>query len=137
MKRAGLIIILSVGVLVAMLVLMPIGTRVTVTKYSEPVHLYGQLRLGQVLVENEGWFARTVQLPAFVACAGDREVPVDLWMSTNDAIVRGVDSPQSTRLQRGERGSFYVIAGDAHLEETLVLYYRTQPFSCLTSTSRV
>lgn len=137
MKILGLLILLGVGLLVMIFLLMPIGVRTSVTHYSEPVLLYGQLRLGQVAVENEGWFPRTVQLPELAGCAGDTEVPLDLWMATGDAVVEGVDAPDSVRLRRGERGVFYVIASDAGFGENVQLYYRTPNFSCLTATSRV
>jgi hypothetical protein len=130
MKTLGLIVVLSIGILVMMLVLIPV--RVTTEVHADPARVeMGKVRVGHIAVQNNGWFTQRVRLPELTACAGDREVPLDGWLISGDTTVRGVGQPNSIVLHAGEKGVVSLIASDADFAETLQLYYRRSHFSCL------
>jgi len=138
MKTLGLIIVLGVGVLAMILAVLPAGTTTTVQMYPERGETTtGLLRVGEIRVENTGIFTRTITLPAFVACAGDTEIPLDAYTESGENLVRGVGQLQSITLMPSESGTIYLLARESTFGETVRVFYSTPNFSCLTADNPV
>ncbi len=133
MKTLGLILVLSAGILVMTLALLPLSISTTIQAYPQSQTVTaGQLRVGQITVDNDGLFARNVKLPEVTGCVGDIEVPLDMWTVSESALVRGAGRVPYIKVKPGEQGTVYLIARDITLNDHLLLFYRTPYFSCLT-----
>jgi hypothetical protein len=137
MKTVGLALILSIGIVVMLLILVPIRITTAVTRYTEPATMHGQLRVGQISIHNNGWFGKHVALPEVVGCVGEHEVPLDAWAVQGETVVEGIGIPSTVYVAAGEEGVFYLIARDALFDEHVSLYYRTTHFSCLTADKQI
>jgi hypothetical protein len=136
MKSLGLILVLSVGIIVMMLTLIPVRTSVQVFAEEADTSL-GKARVGQIIVRNDGWFTQRVRLPELTACIGEQEVPLDGWTVSGDTIVRGVGQPPAVVVSPGEVGKVYLMASDVSFAESITLHYRKAHFSCLDAGARV
>jgi hypothetical protein len=133
MRTLGLILVLSAGVLVMALALIPLQISVQVHAYPQAdVTTLGKARVGQIDVYNNGVVSRNVQLPELVGCQGDTEVPLDAWPVEDGTIVRGAGQIPYIQVGAGQQGTVYIVATDVDIHETVRLYQRTPYFSCLT-----
>lgn len=136
MKTLGLIVVLSVGVLAILLALVPIGITTKVTLYPERGETtLGNLRIGEVVVQNSGIFTRAVSLPQLAACAGGQEIPIDAYLGAAGTVVRGAGQVPYVTVQPGETGTVYLVSRESGMFETITIYTERQGFSCLTATS--
>jgi hypothetical protein len=134
MKTLGLVIVLSTGVLAMLLTVIPLGTDTTVIVNPERSETaLGLLRVAELRIRNDGIFTRSVELPELVACIGDREIALDAYTEANSATVRGAGQLRAVAVQPGETGVVFLVARETSFGETILVYYRTEHFSCLTA----
>lgn len=134
MKTLGLIIVLTVGVLAMLLAVIPAGITTEIDMYPERLETTaGLLRVGEIRVENNGIFTRSITLPAFAACVGDEEMPLDAYTEAGENVVRGVGQVERITLGPSERGTVYLVARESGFGETVRVFERTADFSCLTA----
>lgn len=132
MKTLGLTLILCSGVLVLLFLLVPVGITLDINTYPEQKQtINGQLRVAQISVSNNGWFAQQVTIPELTACVGDEEVPLDAWLANEGSLVPGVGQLKTISLRSGESGTIYFVARESGFYDTMKIYEREPYFSCL------
>jgi hypothetical protein len=133
MKTLGLVVIISLGLLVTILLLIPMQATVQVNTYPESkMTIMGKARVGEVQVTNNAFFGQQVALPELTACVGDVEVPLDMWVVNGQSVTPGIGQPASIYVPAQKAGILYLVASDNAFDETMKIYTRTKHFSCLT-----
>lgn len=132
MKTLGLIIVCSLGILITLVLLLPIGISMQIHAFPDKsATIFGKAKVGDITVQNNGWFTQTVDIPEITGCIGDQEVPLDSWLAAGSSVVKGAGSVSNIKLKPGEEGTIYLVASDATINEKLFLYHRVEHFSCL------